>query len=142
MVNDTSPYFSSCKWARIMTVNVIIIIPCRFIYYIDPRGRPTVTASSDHCFCICRPFVRLSVPTFQNKTNSKRKKCLLLARRWVWPSGSLKTSVLSLFGFACYLFLLAVAPLSNIMVTTDYYIVLVTGFLIIIPYLFLATKDI
>ena len=49
--------------------------------------RPThiVTAGSDNCFCTCRP----SVPTFQNKTNIKRKQCSLLARLWVWPSGSL-----------------------------------------------------
>ena len=66
--------------------------------YIDPRGRPTVTASSDHCFSTCRPFVRPSVrpsvPTFQNNTNFKRKQCSLLARLWVWPSGSLMTHVL------------------------------------------------
>ena len=61
----------------------------------DPRGRPTVTAGSDHCFCTCRPFVRQSVLTFQNKTNLKRKKCSFLARLWVWPSGSLMTPVLS-----------------------------------------------
>ena len=41
----------------------------------DPLGQPTVTASSDHCFRTCR----LSVPTFQNKTNFKRKQCSLLA---------------------------------------------------------------
>ena len=33
---------------------------------IDPRGRPTVTAGSGHCFRTCRPYVRTSVPTFQN----------------------------------------------------------------------------
>ena len=59
-----------------------------------PRGRPTVTASSDHCFCTCHPFVRRSVPTFQNKSNFKRKQCSLLARLWVWLSGSLMTPVL------------------------------------------------
>ena len=37
---------------------------------IDPRGRPTVTAGSDHCFCTCRPSVR---PHFskQNKFQAK-----------------------------------------------------------------------
>ena len=30
--------------------------------FFDPRGRPTVTAGSDHCLCTCYP----SVPTFQN----------------------------------------------------------------------------
>ena len=62
------------------------ILPTLFtneaLYYIDPRGRPTVTAGSNHCFCTCRPFVRPSVrpsvPTFQNKTNFKQKQCLLL----------------------------------------------------------------
>ena len=57
---------------------------------IDPRGRPTVTAGSDHCFRTCRPCVR---PHFsQNETN-------LLARLWVWPSGSLMTPVLYVLFF-------------------------------------------
>ena len=67
------------------------------INLIDPRGRPTATAGSDLCFCICLPFVRPSVPTFQNKTNFKRKLCSLLARLWVWASGSLMTPVLETF---------------------------------------------
>ena len=54
---------------------------------IDPGGRPAVKAGSDHCFC-SRQSVRPSIPTFQNKTNIKRKM-------WVWPSGSLMTPVLS-----------------------------------------------
>ena len=36
----------------------------------DPRGRPTVTADSDHCFRTCRPFGRTSVlpsPLFKTK---------------------------------------------------------------------------
>ena len=52
---------------------------------------------SDNCFCTCRPSVLPSVrrvPTFQNKTNFKRKQCSLLARLWAWPSGSLMTPVL------------------------------------------------
>ena len=61
----------------------------------DPRGRPTVTAGSDHCSWTSS--VRPSVPTFQNKTNFKRKQCLLLAILWVWPSGSLMTPVLYFF---------------------------------------------
>ena len=55
----------------------------------DPRGRPTVTAGRNHCFCTSRPFLRPSIPTFQNKTKFKQKQCLLLAKLWVWPSGSL-----------------------------------------------------
>ena len=65
--------------------------------FADPRGRPTVTAGSDNCFCTCRPFLRPSVrssPLFQSKTNFKRKQCSLVARLWVWPSGSLMTPVL------------------------------------------------
>ena len=31
----------------------------------DPRGRPTVTAGSDHCFCTCRHFSK------QNKFKAK-----------------------------------------------------------------------
>ena len=38
--------------------------------------------------------VSTSVPSFQNKTNFKRKQCSLLARLWVWPSRSLMTPVL------------------------------------------------
>ena len=33
----------------------------------------------------------LSVLTFQNLASFKRKQCLLLARLWLWPSGSLTT---------------------------------------------------
>ena len=53
---------------------------------IDPQSRPVVII----VFSTCRP----SVPTFQNKTDFKRKQCSLLARLWVWPSGSLMTHVL------------------------------------------------
>ena len=52
---------------------------------------PAVTAGSDHCFCTCRPSVR---PHFSKQNNFKLKQCLLLVRLWVWPSGSLMTSVL------------------------------------------------
>ena len=43
----------------------------RFWYFpvIDPRGRPKVTADSDHCFCTCRPFIRPS-PLFKTKQMS------------------------------------------------------------------------
>ena len=38
--------------------------------FVDPRGRPTVTADSDHCFCTCSPSV---CPHFskQNKVQVK-----------------------------------------------------------------------
>ena len=61
---------------------------------IDPLGRPTVTAGSDHCFYTCRPFVRTS-PLFKIKRISSENNvpywqdCV-----WVWPSGSLMTPVL------------------------------------------------
>ena len=50
----------------------------------DPQSRPVV-----HSY--------VSVPTFQNKTNFKQNQCSLLAKLWVWPSGSLMTSVLLAF---------------------------------------------
>ena len=63
---------------------------------VDPRGRLTFVAGSDHYFCTCRPFVRPS-PLFKTKlfkTIFQQKQCSLLARLWVWPSGSLMTHVL------------------------------------------------
>ena len=57
---------------------------------IDPQGRPTVTAGSDHYFRTSSVRPHLS----QNKTNFKRKQYPPLARLWVWPSGSLMTPVL------------------------------------------------
>ena len=40
------------------------------ILIIDPRGRPTFTAGSDHCFCTCRPSVRPHLSK-QNKIQVK-----------------------------------------------------------------------
>ena len=57
---------------------------------IDPLGSPSVTGSRDHCFHTRRPFVRPSVPNFQNLA----KQYAHMARLWVWPSGSLMTPVL------------------------------------------------
>ena len=54
------------------------------IHEADPQSRPVVIIVFVH-------VVRPSVPTFQNKTNVTRKQCSLLARLWVWPSGSLMT---------------------------------------------------
>ena len=61
-----------------------------FLSFFDPLGRLTVPTGSDHSFFTLyfRPYVCLFVRNFQNKTNFKRKQCLLLVRRWVWPSGS------------------------------------------------------
>ena len=66
-------------------------------WLVDPRGRPTVMADSDHCFCTSSFRTFPSVPTFQNKTNIKRKHCSLLTRLWVWPSGSLMTHLTCIF---------------------------------------------
>ena len=46
--------------------------------YIDPRGQPTITAGSDHCFHTYCPSVRPSVSTFQNlaKQNKLQAKTM------------------------------------------------------------------
>ena len=44
----------------------------RLLDFIDPLGRPTVPAGSDHCFHTCCPSVRTSVPTFQNLAKQKK----------------------------------------------------------------------
>ena len=94
---------NSCSVEGIFYLSHIWIAFCSAkdtdICIFDPRGRPTVADGSDHCFCTCRPYVRTSVPTFQNKTNFKRKQCSLLAILWVWPSGSLMTPVLFVSNF-------------------------------------------
>ena len=64
--------------------------------FLDPLGQTTITAGRDNCFCTCRPSVRPYVPTFQNLAE-QNKKCSLLTRLWVWPSGSLMTPILSFF---------------------------------------------
>ena len=71
------------------------VLPQNLSVFIDPLGQPTaVTVGMDNCFFAikCRPSVRQSPLFQQNKT--KRKQCSLLARLWVWPSGSLVTPVL------------------------------------------------
>ena len=60
-----------------------------------PQSRPVVIIVFANVVLSCaRLSVRPSVPTTQNKANFKRKQCSLLARLWVWPSGSLMTPVL------------------------------------------------
>ena len=63
------------------------------LHQIDPPGQPTVMIGSDHYIHTCCPSVRPS--TFQNR--AKQKSNVQLARRWVWPSESLKTPVLFVF---------------------------------------------
>ena len=63
---------------------------------IDPLGQPKVKSGSDQCFRRCCPSVRTHFSNLEKQNN--RKQCLLLARLWVWPSGSLMTAVwLNLF---------------------------------------------
>ena len=60
--------------------------PCCYpTNFLDPRGRPTVTVGSDHYFCTCCLYIRLSqhFKIFQNKTKFKWKHCFLL-----WDCGS------------------------------------------------------
>ena len=56
-------------------------------------GLPKITAGSDNCFHTCCPYVR---PHF-SKLTREISNCSLLARLWVWPSGSLMTPVLFYF---------------------------------------------
>ena len=58
----------------------------------DPLGQPTDTASSDHYFRTCCPSVRPHFSDLAKQNN--RKQWSLLARVWVWSSGSLMTPVL------------------------------------------------
>ena len=65
--------------------------PLPLIHEADPHSRPVVIIVFAH---IVRPSPLFKI--YQNKTNFKRKQCSLLARLWVWPSGSLMTPVLSI----------------------------------------------
>ena len=47
---------------------------------IDPRGRPSVTAGSDHCFCTCRPSV---CPHFSNLAKQNKVKTMFATGRTV-----------------------------------------------------------
>ena len=61
-------------------------------HVIDPLGRPTVTAGSDHCFCSCRPSVRPSPLSkqyiFQTKTMFATGETVSLAE-WIIDDTSL-----------------------------------------------------
>ena len=82
----------------------LAFLVCLFLFFlptkqIDPLSRSTLMAGSDHCFRTCCPSIR-PFPLFkiqQNKPDFKRKQCSLLARLWVWPSGSLMTPTLCHF---------------------------------------------
>ena len=97
-----SPGISEC----FLCPGVAINFRKRSSYAIDPRGRPAVTAGSDHyCHTGVYATVRPS-PPFQiskNKTNLKWDMWTLLAVLWVWPSGSLMAHI-SLFLLASCFF--------------------------------------
>ena len=92
-------------------------LPCgSLIIYclIDPRGRPVVIIIFAHVVrSYVRPYIRPSVPTFQNKTNFKRKQRSPLARLWVWRGGSLMTPVLFFLGCPKKFLSLKVRPISD-----------------------------
>ena len=84
------------------------VVSLHFFLYFDPPGQLIVTARRDRCFRACRPSVRPSVSPSPLFKSSKRKQCLLLARLWVWPNGSLMIPslflIFSLFSFVPFLF--------------------------------------
>ena len=63
----------------------VLLYHCWIFSFIDPRGQPTVLASSDHYFCSCCLSVRPSVPTFQNltKQNNFQVRIVLATGRTV-----------------------------------------------------------
>ena len=68
------------------------------IHEVDPQSRLLVIIDFAH---VVLSYVRPSVPTSQNKTNFQLKQWSLLARLWVWPSGSLMKPVLLCLSFNC-----------------------------------------
>ena len=50
-----------------------------YVQDIDPRGRPTVTAGSDHYFRTCCLYIRPSVPTFQNLAKQNVQARIVIA---------------------------------------------------------------
>ena len=113
---DAFLFILLCLWQKQQKISCFFLLDiakkkkpvqmdCYFMQILDPQlmqidqlGLPTVTAGRDHCFRTCRPYVRQS-PLFKIQQNeTKRKQCSLLARLWVWPSGSLMTPVLFSIG--------------------------------------------
>ena len=74
------------KFYSLETNYLLTNVKIKYMINFDPLGQPTVTAGRDHCF---RTLFK----------SSKTKQSSLLARLWVWPSGSLMTPVLLVFTF-------------------------------------------
>ena len=72
------------KYRKLLLPNLLLLL---LIHSANPQSRP---AGSDHCFLTYCPSVRTSTlfKIQQNKRYFKRKQHSLLARLWVWPSGS------------------------------------------------------
>ena len=91
-----SKYFCSFWQQRFVKakINLVILrLGCTFsiaflsaALFFDPLGQTTVTAGSDHCFRTCCPsvcpYIRPSVPTFQNlaKQNQFQAKTMFTTR--------------------------------------------------------------
>ena len=90
---DIRKFTAQTSDSQMSYVNYIWHMDFVLIHEADPQSRPVVIIVFAH-------IVRTSVPTFQNKTNFKRKQSSLLANLWVYPSGSLMTPVL----FCLYLY--------------------------------------
>ena len=79
--------FDTC----VININIESQSGTELIHEADPLSRPVMIIVFAHDV---RSYVSPYVPTFQNKTNYKWKPWSLLSRLWVWPSGSLMTSLL------------------------------------------------
>ena len=92
-----------------------LFISCTII---DPLGRPTVTA------VVIIVFAHVVGPHFSKSLSkqNKRKQCSLLARLWVWPSGSLMTPVLFILPLACQKCLLATSSMLVPILTSRYWL--------------------
>ena len=80
----------SCNFCKPLLLLLLLLL----IHEADPPTRQVVIIAH-FVRSYVRQYVRMSMPTFQNKTNFQGKQCSLLARLWAWPSGSLMTPVLS-----------------------------------------------
>ena len=75
--------------------SLIFLLQLKFLIH---SADPTVTASSDHCFHKRCPSAHPHISKFKKQNKFQVMQCSLLARSWVWPSGSsLTTELLFLF---------------------------------------------
>ena len=76
-----------------LTCNAVTELHSLLIHSANPQSRPVGIIVFEH---VVHTYVRVR-PHFSNLAKqNNRKQCSLLARLWVWPSGSLMTSVLYL----------------------------------------------